>query len=74
MQNCLQCNLLQNGVNFEGGIAIVYKGINGVKNKSDRAKIKIDFKLTNLRFNPIKSVFSCIKKRSGPVANEPKGE
>ena len=63
-----------NGANFGGRIDNAYKGINGVKNKTDRAKIKIDFKLTNLRFNPIKSVFSCIKKRSGPVANEPKGE
>ena len=67
LQNCLQCNLLQNGVNFEGGIAIVYKGINGVKNTADQTKIKIDFNLINLRFNPIRSVFSCIKNGLGQL-------
>ena len=28
---------------FGGTIDTVYKGINGVKNKTDQAKIKIDF-------------------------------
>jgi|TARA_B100001741_G_C16096204_1_gene388905 hypothetical protein len=46
--NRLAINSFHNGANFGGGIDTGYKGINGVKNKIDRAKIKIDFELTNL--------------------------
>ena len=60
LQNCLQYNPFQSASNFEGRIDTVYKGINGVKNKTDQAKIKIDCELINLRFDRMKSVFSCI--------------
>ena len=72
-QNCLRCNLFPNGINFGGRIATVYKGSNGVKNTADQTKIKIDFNLINLRFNPIKSVFSCIKNGLGQLQTVHRG-
>jgi hypothetical protein len=45
--NRLAINPFHNGSNFGGRIDTASKGINGVTNKTDRAKIQIDFELTN---------------------------
>ena len=74
LQNSPRCNPFHNGTHFGGKIDSVYTGINGGNNKTDQAKIVIDFELINCRHNPNKSVFSFRKKRSGPVPNGPSGK
>ena len=68
-KNRLRCNSVHNGINIGNRITDGDVSINGVKNKTDQAKITTDVELMNFRFNLIKSVYSFRKSRSVSVTN-----